>query len=478
MVCEAITAPVFELQEWGDESTGSDPLPENDSDQLPRTGLTPPPGDLQDWQHGVWTWPEALPENAANSGTPPPADYQKWHDELHASLPEDIPNAAENLAQYNLRPAPRDPNNQSNQFFTWLDQDQSGNYNPDGKAVREDSPIKRRREPRERSPDDTPRRPKIYTYQNGRCTGRHLPVKLTFTSKTSKLKLRSFGSDLNQWPDPSQLYQADDDEWNEWFNGSNPFTDDDSGGLSSYELRKRIRRESTVHQYFDGDQPCDLSDITLGYPAVRGCKYCNSLGDPNNHCPLLQEGAKYPCNTCREDNIDCELITQPLKKRACEPCGRRRLVCSYKTDERNHDLPCQDCARSGLKCFAGPASGRMRTGPSLDQKPVKRRGGKACSTCKGLKKWCSLSNKNPTVPCNHCRDNGCDCKQESLRREIAGRPRRSRDMKAAEGKSAAEQKSEAPRIRTYTIRTMLAHPINFNCTIDGLSDPPECHWYE
>ncbi len=478
---------VFELQEWEDEPYLDLPdyfLGGSEAFEAAREDAALPT-NLQQQQHGfLEDLSDDFLEHRNTSGTPPPADFQKWQNELYDDLPDELAQGLEAslTGQYDFRPAPREAN-RTVTFSTWVDQDESGTHDPTGKALPIDIPLKRRREPRDPLSDGAPKRAKTLTYQNGRFNGFQLPLKLTFTSDAARVKLRSFGDALDNWPEPIINSQSTDQCSYEWPERQDQFFTD--GDFTSRELRRRSRRQSSELQHFDGDEPCELADITLGFPAARGCKWCNALGDPNNPCPLLQEGAKYPCSTCKEDNVECELITEPVRKRACEACGRRRVVCSYLSENSDHSLPCRDCANAGIKCVAGPASGRTRTGPALDQgscveessneRPNRNR--KSCTACLNDKKWCSVKNKHGMAPCNYCIDKKIDCTSVPARRTVRDRVKRSKAKKAAETKEEPEKAFKGPETGNFmTIRTKLAHPINFNYMSENPDEPMPCHW--
>jgi len=137
----------------------------------------------------------------SRKSTPPPADFQKWQDELEAPLENDVLDAFGAQSKYDFRIAPRQT---QTACFTWMDQDESGNYDPtQERRCAVAAPIlKRKRATLERVNDGAPKRPRISTWQQGRTNGQELTVKLIITSETGKARLRAFGAALDNWPPP------------------------------------------------------------------------------------------------------------------------------------------------------------------------------------------------------------------------------------------------------------------------------------
>lgn len=102
-----------------------------------------------------------------------------------------------------------------------------------------------------------------------------------------------------------------------------------------------------------------LLSLDPKHPATRGCKSC---WEYNRHCSLLSQPRLYPCNDCRDDHSECDLIVPPRMKRACEACRREKADCSYDSSADNHKAPCQRCRKTKTTCIAGPA-GAASSGP-------------------------------------------------------------------------------------------------------------------
>lgn len=423
---------------------------------------------------------------ASTENTPPPEDYQKWYNELYAHLP-DLLDAPEDSSssKYDLRISVRENNNVP---ITYLDQDESGTFDPACKKPPECIPINRkRRERRERINDGTPKKLKTNTWQGGRWMGRQLPVVLKFTSENVRAVLKAFGTSLDNWPERLPDPDSSDDSPTDW----------PEFQAQPYDLRERRRCDLSDPANAIGNDDLHLGDITLGYPAYRGCKGCFEWGF---RCPLLDEGSKYPCAECAAGNAECELIVEPAVKRTCEGCRSRRQQCSYRVEGSDHTKPCQQCANaSRRKCVAGPASGRTRTGPSLDQgapRPRKQnthprkprsqpRKQNAQSrrpnvSCLQDKRRCSHTSHMEQTECGHCCDRDETCTIPSLDSQSTmsnkGKEKELEICNQKRSKRAAAEPTKSNRYRTIT--TKLAHPIQFNYAYDDDEGIAPCHWCE
>lgn len=420
--------------------------------------------------------------------TPPPEDLQKWYDELYADLP-DLPDACEDSlrSKYDFRIGARENNNIP---ITYLDQDESATFDPACKKPPECIPLERKkRKRRERVDDGTPKRIKSNTWQEGRWTGRQLPVVLKVTSEKGRAALKDFVTSLDNWPERLPDPESSDGSQTSWLQLQ----------AQPYELRERRKADLSDPPNAARDDDLHLKDITLGYPAYRGCKGCFEWG---SRCPLLDEGSRYPCAECTADNVECELIVGPAMKRTCEGCRSRRQQCSYRGLEGDHILPCQQCTNASRKCVAGPASGRTRTGPSLDQtaprprkqiaQPQKRfpqarkqrsqiREPKAsCSQCLRDRKWCSCVIHSEQTECDHCCSGDITRGVASLGPQAdvsIGRKEKAHGICSHEcSKPAAAEPAKTNRCRN--IITKLAHPIQFNYAYDDEEGTAPCHWCE
>ncbi|KAI4124554.1 MAG: hypothetical protein LQ347_005694 [Umbilicaria vellea] len=391
-------------------------------------------------------------------------------------------------SKYNFRTATR---NSVKGLTTWLDQDRSGDYDPDLKTAQPEVASKRKREPpaglRDESGQVKLKKPRTNTWQFGRRNGQSCPITLRFASATGRASLKK----LCEAPDNglSQPSQSETGDFcTSWWsaNGNSFETDDTSHSSEPYSLRTQSRNRNGIGSHHFENRTSQLivglDEITLGHPAARGCKGCLGLGI---HCTLLKEGYTYPCADCVEDDMECELVLPPLKKRPCENCRRRKIVCSYR-EGGNHSLPCQQCTDSTFKCNAGPLSGRTRTGPCLDQDlrrkqrfvPTSQRPFITCTQCRQGKRWCSLKSKDQEVPCKHCKLAGIGCTFEKL----PDKPKKTRRRVSAKRAERLKQ-IEDPVVSngvptTKIIKTRYAHPITFNYLPCEKNEekPSSCDW--
>ena len=312
---------------------------------------------------------------------------------------------------------------------------------------------------------------------------------LKITSETGRAALKAFGTTLEYRPESSSDPDIVDDSPTEW----------PGFEAQPYDFRERRRCDILDLANTAVDDDLNLDDITLGHPAYRGCKGCFEWGF---RCPLLDEGSRYPCTECAADNTECELIAEPAVKRTCEGCRSRRQQCSYREERSDHAKPCQQCASASRKCVAGPASGRTRTGPSLDQvafRPFRKQNAQArkhraharaqiaepqtpsgaCAQCLRFERGSRITHGRPPQ-CDHC------CNRSKIPIVTAVEPQANLSYKGKEkdreiyghkqGKAAAAEPAKSNRRRI--IKTKLAHPIQFNYAYDDEEGIAPCHWCE
>ncbi|KAI9717005.1 MAG: hypothetical protein M1812_004940 [Candelaria pacifica] len=419
------------------------------------------------------------------SASPVVATHEAW-----SSEPPDcrhdhhVAKTIEGLAEqkYELRPGPRA---YTNITLQWLDEDQSGTYDPNGKKRLTESPPPTRKrlvpEAVAGGPQATlPKKLKSNTWLSGRQEGKSLVVTLKLKSERVRALARTI-------PDYKPELALDSTEGSTsyealWLaSGPGLSTNDTSPFAESYHLRSKYGSGSASQRFFRPPitESEATKELTLGHPEARGCKACLEL---RQVCPLVSEDRTYPCYFCVEDGCECELIIEPRRKRACEGCRQRRCRCSYR-DGGDHALPCEQCQKLGRKCVAGPETDRVSYGRFLNDKPALNvptdRSFVACAPCRRAKKWCPLKDKNKSPPCKTCAINGIHCTFERLGKCI-------RVVDSVTAKQTADVANVTKVIRkdqngvtrtgeTRTIKTKFAHPITFNY------DPPEdgsspCHF--
>ncbi|TGO50168.1 hypothetical protein BOTNAR_0403g00020 [Botryotinia narcissicola] len=104
-----------------------------------------------------------------------------------------------------------------------------------------------------------------------------------------------------------------------------------------------------------------ISDLNNGHPQRRGCRGCFEAGD--DECSLIEYSHEWPCESCEDAGIDCELIIPPELKLSCMRCKEKlRKRCSYVDDGGKGVDSCKACEEAGAKCISGPKAG---SGPSM-----------------------------------------------------------------------------------------------------------------
>ncbi|KAI9820749.1 MAG: hypothetical protein M1827_005119 [Pycnora praestabilis] len=429
-------------------------------------------------------------------------------------------------AKYQFRQASRALNKT---ISTWVDQDESGTYDPTRKIILPPPIPKKRLTSLEGSGQgvDTirPKRAKISTWLNGRRIGKSLVVILKVKSDAGKALLRHFPDESTE----SESQQEDSPPFTSLWSASggsfstdlnSPFTQshnhsrdsqierqistDSLSSFSHLDSTRLYKTDSVLYKFGPNsgsrrflrpsikasgaaaDNEKSINELTLGHPEARGCRACLEL---RQSCPLLEEDSNYPCYFCVEDDCDCELIVPPVKRATCEGCRRRRISCSYNNGG-DHSFPCERCQTLGQNCVAGPETGSLRIGyslgqgPSFDERgtfvPTSARPYLTCAPCRRAKKWCSLSDKTKKPPCKLCKMQGTSCTFEKLQRNA-------KDCcgKFPEGNvenSNCATSAIPPEDQTYlsgggtrVIKTSFAHPVSFNY------EPPEngsdpCDW--
>ncbi|CAK3987905.1 hypothetical protein DOTSEDRAFT_30229 [Lecanosticta acicola] len=185
---------------------------------------------------------------------------------------------------------------------------------------------------------------------------------------------------------------------------------------AGYNLRGRNKSASRQITAPDGLQFLALDQDERARPFARGCKSCSISGQ---RCSLLDHEKEWPCLSCYEAKQECELHEQPIRKRACENCKRRRRPCSY-TNTRNHGDSCQQCDDIDQPCVAGPAKDFIRRrirypaegepNPKPKSKKASKKGAQDdCVECIQTGRTCRYPTEYDGGACEHCRRNCLPC---------------------------------------------------------------------
>lgn len=107
---------------------------------------------------------------------------------------------------------------------------------------------------------------------------------------------------------------------------------------------RRLKKQSDLENLGSADLLTDCKNK----PIARCCRSCAgmfgedaaALVNGKADCSLATHPTQWPCMTCFEVDVPCILITEPIRKLACEDCKRMRVPCSY-ISTRNHAGPCR-----------------------------------------------------------------------------------------------------------------------------------------
>ncbi|KAH6618970.1 hypothetical protein C7974DRAFT_441563, partial [Boeremia exigua] len=266
---------------------------------------------------------------------------------------------------------------------THVDNDKSGNWDPEqGNSERAARPgrtkaAKKRREKEKRGKKGRIDAPSSYTMK---CIVR-LPIDAIG-------EVRNSTNDEQNWPD----------NWSE-------IDSEQERELKEYREAYRSNTPNPPVQLSLEDPAGILDDIT-GHPAARGCKQCRKL---DRACSMI-EGGMYPREQCIKDGSECQPIQEPTIKGRCKQCDHAdEEVCSFEDDPTQPI--CNYCADNDHVCEALPPHGYKAPRMSVSEvvwgpdRPFV-----ACTTCRSMKKRCSLKTKKDTPPCKWCRNTGNPCR--------------------------------------------------------------------
>ncbi|RMY04539.1 hypothetical protein D0868_06894 [Hortaea werneckii] len=342
---------------------------------------------------------------------------------------------------------------------TWIDHDETGNYDPNEELRQRRARIWRRR-PRTHSEEDEHVSPGSKEDENTIKTAllsvaNSLEVKLHFASNAGKSAFRDHVKRSSAAPrqEPQDFARG-----------------------------KRLRdcgRDRFTHQ-------------DAGHPSARGCWGCLAL---NIRCPLLDDERGWPCYACYEDEHHCDLILPPPRKLACERCKRKKQICSFAYTS-DHSGPCEDCASEGCDCEAAPRKEniiqRIRYDRDYKKDPLPKKtraktSGECC-TCRTERKSCSLASNvagrdyigrkrtgNVCVP-GKANNDSVTMRQQTVKPHTAAaaRKRKAGTKPADENSAVKQQKNSAtgnPHGATKRIVSRFSHPIQFNAEDANGSTP-------
>ncbi|KAF2433104.1 hypothetical protein EJ08DRAFT_89113 [Tothia fuscella] len=366
--------------------------------------------------------------------------------------------------------------------FTWLDADESGDYDPSnrksskkGKSARL-VPMTRHTALGTEADEGEEAAFEIRVVQLSSHAARQRGCSAVVSFKIKRSDIKELTERIPQnWP--GEYYNILSDEYIE--QQSREILKAHLSSYKPYCLRNRSDPMLLADDENDEDSPTDTGiadplgdEVDLSnHPVARGCAECRKF---QLQCTLIDEGQKWPCTTCKEDSSDCTLLT-PARKAACDHCRRNGMArsCSYIASS-DFTKPCDQCEASRSPCVAAPDPTALRernTYERIDQEKrlnaARKRRYIQCTECRTRRVTCSLKKKTDVPPCSFCDQNGVECTFLPLRK--ASSKKSSKSSKASDSQqSVAENAQIAPSVKT--IYTSLCHPISF------LMMPEECHW--
>ena len=357
---------------------------------------------------------------------------------------------------WNLRPRPKE---HLGWFATWVDQDESGDYDPNAtEPVRPPPKPRTIGLPRQTGGEDGPSKKRISTMEALRRSGNRFCITLKIGPEKAAEYHQKY---QDNWPDDWLINNIDIEY----------VAEDSSSDPGNYKLRHR--------DTLDNDTDEDLT----GRPEGRGCRNCRVTG---TECSMRDPYGVYPCDSCMHSkDEDCEPLIEPLQKQPCETCRRHYRACSYAYPGSDHRQPCSFCTEKGWKCVAGPLPDPQRVRLNDDGDPAipTPRGpryttGKyrSCTQCRSEEKQCPLLRTKDEPPCLCCKQANRPCTFEPTP------PKPKPNAPATTVKHRAPLRHADPKdppnvIPTGNIRditTALSHPITFSCPPDDEKRP--CSW--
>ncbi|KAF2016906.1 hypothetical protein BU24DRAFT_140503 [Aaosphaeria arxii CBS 175.79] len=176
------------------------------------------------------------------------------------------------------------------------------------------------------------------------------------------------------------------------------------------EERRAARKSLAKKQPKRIRDPANIVDDLTGHPAARGCTECRKAGED---CSLVH-GQTWPCQICKEQDIECNLIIPPVEKDKCRRCEDDDEPCSFtdpRAKNKNNRGVCDRCHYGGhLGCAIRPPKGYKI--PRIDLAELSygpNREYVNCSHCRASKRRCSVKSKKDRGPCNQCKKAKIGC---------------------------------------------------------------------
>lgn len=502
-VCVPDTTGVGEPKDTPCEKDGDNALPDYDANQWDSAANQKQPFDQQDDVDmedpmlqreiiAISDYEDEESEDSADEGSL----YEEGpnHDEdvdMEESPPPEPP------IEYNLRPSAR-VGRQA--FVTWVDDDNTGDYDPAAEKAQERKRFKRfvpkSRQETSAMYDDEDRlfyeRVDRLSYAAARQNGISFVFTFKFASDAGKMLVNNIS---DNWPDTTWNVLSDEyvemvitpeirgdsidqvERQRPWNLRHKP-----AGDLLHAQNASHLPGKSVFNHYLPIiSDPADIEVDLFGHPEARGCVQCRQYRLP---CTLIEEHGTWPCFSCIEaGEEDCKLLTTPTQKQNCHECQRKKLHCSYY-DGSDASSPCLQCQKSNAPCAAAPAPDGIRKRISYDRndddfkEPVRDCRPfvtcTACRTARGAR--CSLKSLYEYPPCNSCKKAGIKCifdpvpttsrakgKKKQTRHEWIRTPEPNSEGEipaSVHGLEGVPDLKNVPH-NARIFKTMLHHPIKF-----------------
>jgi hypothetical protein len=303
---------------------------------------------------------------------------------------------------------------------TYLDVDQSGNYDPEEKAKKAQQKKAKAKEARSKAK------------QKGKQAKE---LKERVKKLICRLPFSAIGTVLNV-TDGQQNWPED---WSEV----------DSEEEREQLARKALWRKNTpgVEAQIPIPDPADLEDDLTGHPAARGCVECRQHEEG---CSMV-EGGTWSCSQCTKDDLSCVPIITPEEKGKCVRCREtceedEENYCSHEmTNRPPHDV-CDLCAETGETCEPEPPEGYRFPRIDLELELYgPNRKHLTCTQCRtnGLK--CSLKKFSDQPPCRKCKKSKIGCTFYDLPKVEVVDPKKARGKEKKAGKGKKTEKGESSK---------------------------------